>query len=522
MNMAFIFDIINAVKHELFRYRFIAVFLFMVVTSAVLMYGYNTPKEYTSEATLRAELTSVLQPLLSGQAEMSRSERVAEARELIHSRGMLERVAFDSGVLNGNESDEAKEAIIRGMRNSLRVNISSQNYLRISYTSTDPNRSFRVVSSVIERFTTESAQRQRSESRNAFEFIESQVQTYRRQLETAENALKEFRATNLDGSRGNVQDRVVSLSNDVEDQELLIQQAQTQIRRIREQLAEEPQFIEVTQDLGPVETELDRRVDAANQQLDNLRLQYHDTHPDIVALKDQIEELEQRRETQRASAQPGVSTERMANPVYEDLRLRLSNAETDLATQQNRLVSLERLYEREASRAERLAAREAEESELTRDYNVTRGVYEDMLKRRENARLTMTLDIEGQGVNYRIQEPASYPTRWNGLQMHHYGAAGPVIGFGAVFGLLGALVLFDGRVRSSRMLQSQLPEDVMVLTSVPHYSSTLKDRILRLDVILLGVALVLFLAAYASVLVFSIMGVQLQGLIELIRQYLPI
>ena len=41
---------------------------------------------------------------------------------------------------------------------------------------------------------------------------------------------------------------------------------------------------------------------------------------------------------------------------------------------------------------------------------VNKGIYDDLLKRRERARVSMSLDIEGQGMNYKINETAQYPT----------------------------------------------------------------------------------------------------------------
>src|SRR5690625_7848949 len=86
--------------------------------------------------------------------------------------------------------------------------------------------------------------------------------------------------------------------------------------------------------------------------------------------------------------------------------------------------SLVHLQEREHQRAERVAANQAELSELTRDYNVTRDVYEEMLQRKESARLSMALDVEGQGVSYQIQDPARYPTNPSGLQFIHFAEIG--------------------------------------------------------------------------------------------------
>lgn len=519
MDLRFLLDILNGVKRELFNHRFLAVFLFMAVTASVMAVGYVTPKTYTSNAMLHADQSNILQPLLRGQAEMTNVERINSARELLQSRQLLERVAARSGLLTGAESEEQRNGIISRLRNSISMRVTNRNFLNVSYTSDNPTQSFRVLSALIDEFIEQTAQQKRSESRNAFEFIESQVQSYKRQLEAAENALKEFRAANRDGTEANVNNRIQNLRGNIEDLELRIEESEARVELTRRQLENEQPYREVPVSRGATET--DRRIESMRQQLDNLRLTYQDSHPDIVSLRNQIEELEQQRLVERelASASPEVET--IENPVYEDLRMRLNEAITTLETQRNRLASTRRLLQEEHARAERIAANQAEETELMRDYDVTRGVYEDMLQRRENARLSMTLDVEGQGINYRIQEPATYPTRWDGLQLHHFGAAGPVIGAGLVVGLMGALVLFDNKIRSDRMLRQQLPEGIRLLAAVPHYNSSLKARILRLDVIALGLLLGLFMAGYGALLLFSVMGVDPETLLERILNQLP-
>ncbi|SFR58956.1 polysaccharide chain length determinant protein, PEP-CTERM locus subfamily [Marinobacter daqiaonensis] len=506
MDWRYLLDMANAVKLELYRYRVLAAIIFMGVTAGILALGYLTPKSYTSTSILYADSSSILQPLLRGSAEVTPIDRINEAREMLQSRSYLEQVAFDAGLLTGGEDEQQKNSVIGGLRNALNMKVSNRNFLELSYTSGDPDKSFRVLSSALNRFVERTSSKKRSESQNAFEFIDAQVKTYQRQLEEAEQRLKEFRASNQDGTESNVQTRIERLRSEIENLKLEIQQSQSEVELTREQLAGEQPYRSINLNAG--QSEVDRQIAQVRGTLSELRLRYHDSHPDVVSALAQLEELQERKARGDVGAQSGSVSEVIENPVYENLRLKLSEAQTRLEVQRNRLASVERLLEEAFERSERVAANQAELSELTRDYNVTKDVYEDMLQRREKARLSMTLDVEGQGVNYRIQEPASYPTRWDGLQLHQVGMAGPFLGGTMVLGLLVALVMFDNRVRSSRTLLTQLPDNIPVLASIPHYGSSWRERLLRKDVLIILAILVVFMVGYLGVLVFSVLGVE--------------
>jgi len=512
MDWRYILDMINAVKLELYRYRVLAAIIFMCVTAGVLGLGYVTPKTYTSEALLYADSSSILQPLLRGSAEVTPIDRINEAREMLQSRSYLEQVAFDAGMLNGGETDSQKSQVTSGLRNALNMSVSNRNFLELSYSSDSPDKSFRVLSAALNRFVERTSSKKRSESQGAYEFIDAQVSTYRRQLEAAEERLKQFRQENQDGTTSNVQSRIERLRGDIENLKLAIQQTESEVELTSEQLTEEQPYRTVSRGGGG--SEVDRKIAQLQSNLSDLRLSYHDSHPDIVSVLGQLEDLRERKARGDVGQRSAGSSEVIENPVYEQLRLKLTDAQTQLEVQRNRLASLERLLDEAFERAERVAANEAELAELTRDYNVTKNVYEDMLERREKARLSMTLDVEGQGVSYRIQEPASYPTRWDGLQLHQVGMAGPFLGGTMVLGLLVALVMFDNRVRSSRTLLTQLPADIPVLASIPHYSSRWKERLLRKDTLFILLLLAIFMAGYLAVLVFSVLGITPQQIIN--------
>lgn len=495
MDTTFIKDLLNSLKFEAIRFRSWCVLLFILVAFAVLGVGYLKPNTYSTEARLYADETNIIEPLLKGRASVTDVDRSSQAREIIYTRQILERAVKEAGLVDNSSSLEEISRAVNQMRSGLSINAEGKSYFRISYNANDPDRAFQALNAVINVFIEHTARKKREESLGAFNFIDAQVQTYKRQLEAAESKLQEFQAQNTEGTEATVTARINQLRNEIENLKIAIDESQSRITSIKQQLADESQY---QMSKGKIE-ELRERRSALGAQLESLLLSYQEGYPDVISVREQIAGVDQEIEALELGGQSFGSGERVENPLYEELRKQLSAAEVDLQAQQRRMQSLIHLQEQEFRRAERIAANQAELSELTRDYNVTRDVYEEMLQRKESARLSMTLDIEGQGVSYKIQEPANFPLQPSGIRYIHFALVGPFLGFLAPLGLLFAYVFLDPHFRSARALQQQLPEGIELMGVVPHYHTPLGERLMRKDMlVLLGLTLVM-LAVYVGV-----------------------
>lgn len=498
MDKVYIKDLLHALKAELIRFRFWCVALFLVISFAVLAVGAFWPKQFNTSALLVADVTTIIEPLLKGRAAVTGIDRSEQAKEVIYTRSFIEAAGKEAGLITRNTTPEEQDRLIRDLRSGLLVAPERNNFFRISFSSEDPDRSFEVLNAVINVFIEDSARKKREESLGAFTFIDAQVQTYKRQLELAEEKLKEFKGQSLDGTEASVMGRIAQLRNDIEALKITSEETQARINLIQQQLSNEGQY---QQTKGQID-ELRQRRQTLQSQLEQMLLSYQDNYPDVVSLRGQIAELDASIEAMQVSGEVYGTSTQIENPLYEELRKQLQAADVDLRGQKRRMQSLVHLQEQEYERAKRVAANQAELSELTRDYNVTRDVYEEMLQRKESARLSMTLDIEGQGVSYRIQEPATFPLQPSGIRFMHFAMIGPLLGLLAPIGLLILYVMLDPHIRSARILQNQLPEDIEMLGVIPHYHSPLGERLLRKDMLMLLALGFLAMAAYVSFAVY--------------------
>lgn len=499
MDKAYLKELLGALRAELIRFRFWSVIIFLAVSFCVLLVGMAWPKSYTTKVVLFADVTNIIEPLLKGRAEVTKIDRSEQASEVIYTRRILLETAKQASLLTKTAGEDAQDAIVKQLRSGINVaRERNENYVQLSYTTNNPDRSFEVLNAVVNVFIEDTAKRKRDESVGAYNFIDAQVQTYKKQLEVAEEKLKEFKSKNTDGSEDSVSARISQLRLEIEALKISIEETQSRINTIQQQLNSEGQYLKAK---GQID-EMKQRRQVLNAQLEQMLLSYQENYPDVVSLRAQIAELDGAIDKIQSAGDVFGGSEKVQNPLYEELRKQLADSDVELRAQKRRMQSLLSLQEEEFARQQRIATSQAELSELTRDYDVTKKVYEEMLQRKETARVSMTLDIEGQGVSYRIQEPASFPLKPSGLHFIHFAIMAPILGFLFPVGLLILYVLVDPHLRSARILQRQLPPDIEVVGVIPHYKSPIGERLLKKDMLLivslaaLGMVCYLVLSVY--------------------------
>jgi len=499
MDKAYLKDLLAALRAELIRLRFWCVLLFLAVAYFLLAVGLVWPKSFTTKVVLFADVTNIIEPLLKGRAEITKIDRSEQASEVIYTRRIMLETAKQAGLMKGSPSIDEQDILVKQLRAGVGVaRERNENYVQINYTAGNPDRSFEVLNAVVNVFIEDIAKRKRDESVGAYNFIDAQVQTYKRQLESAEEKLKEFKSKNTDGSEESVSARIGQLRQELETLKIAIEETQSRINSLQQQLNSEGQYLKAK---GQVD-EMNQRRQSLNAQLEQMLLSYQENYPDVVSLRAQIAELDAAIGKLQSSGDVFGNNDKVQNPLYEELRKQAADAEVELRAQKRRMQSLLVLQEEEFARQQRIAASQAELSDLTRDYDVTKKVYDEMLQRKESARVSMTLDIEGQGVSYRIQEPASFPLKPSGLHFIHFAIAGPILGLLAPIGLLLLFVMVDPHLRSARALQKQLPSDIEVVGIIPHYKSPIGERLLKKDVLLIFLIATVGMICYLSIAIY--------------------
>lgn len=468
-------EMIPLVTREARSRRSTLLAIFVVVSLAFLAIGFFWPKTYRSSTTLYVDDSNIIESMLETTASTQR-DKAKVAREILTSHEILDRVVADLGLTDSNSVVE-RERVKNELKEHIEVRDLNLTLLRVTVVDESPDNAYRIARLLASLFLEKTARSQSEESSDAFQFMQQQVATYRARLEDAEKRLEAFRSQypgTRSGMEGNIDQRIFDLRQQLESAELAYAEAVQRRSTLERELSSESSTLR-TDIQGSYYS---AQIHDLQQRLQQLRLNFTDEHPDIVQIQQQIADyqtmMQQARSRGRGTGGSQIitlgsqvySAGSSVNPVYQQLKADLARTRAEENSLRSRLSQTRVLLQGEMERASTATRVERELTELTRDYEINKELYEDLVKRRENLRLTMTLGQEKKDVLYRIEEAPNVPILPSGLRFAHIATAGLLLGMIMPFALLFLFLKLDPRIRTASAVVEDL--DLPLLAVVPH------------------------------------------------------
>ena len=392
------------------KYRWYAVFIAWTVAIIGWVVVYSLPNNYQASARVYVDTQSVLKPLLSGMTTLPNLEQqVMFMRRTLISRPNVERVIrmvdLDVKTHNVKEHEKQVDELIEKIKI---IGTERDDIYTISYNNPNPKLGKDVVQSLLTIFVEGSFGGKKQDAEKAVQFIDDQIKTYEEKLTLAENALKDFKIKNmglLPRGANDYSANMVDVTDRLNQARLELMEAEQARNAIKRQIGDTGTPGKPAAMLNP---ETEARITAINKQLDALRMQYTEQHPDIIGAKRLLASLEERRREDARKAPSGDSGTGYS-PMLQSMKVSLSEAEAKVAALRARVDEY-------ASRAARLRAQssaapevEAQLSQLNRDYLVNKENYNKLVERRESAKLSGDLSSATDMLTFRVIDPPTAP-----------------------------------------------------------------------------------------------------------------
>jgi len=482
--------ILRSVMREAVRRLLLVAMLFSAVASGTLVIGLLLPKTWECSALLVPDPTTIKHLMEGRAAGVNAENQLATTIQAVQTRKNMQEVLAFGGWLTGKQSPQEEELLLAQLRSRLHVENARNTMIRISYRDKDPKRTFLITNKVVESMIREAANANETSSRETYEFVERQVKEYGDELASAhEKLLAYYRSQGAPGatpeSDGPAQE-VPAGRRDTGSS----QSARLSLEDLARLRAEESTLAAQLARARPAapgesrraEEQLRARVEQLRLEYEHLANTYTERHPDVVRKANDLEAARQdlrrleaaRVDNDRAEAATSALDEQVARAA----RVRLEEVRALIAQGSGRSPRRRPSTTARSSPVTdtnladpdmRHVGQDSKLSELLHRYEATRDVYEDLLKKRETARLSLNFEVERSSVTLRVQEPATMPVIASGLRVMYKSLIGLVLAAALPLGLLFALVSFDGRVRSTEQIERLAR--VPILVTIPYVPS---------------------------------------------------
>lgn len=405
--MNLLFEELRAALWSVWNRRWLALGIAWVVCLLGWLVVTLIPNTYESHARIFVQLDDVLAEQI-GLGTASRERSIERVRQTLVSAVNLEKVVRSTALGDGIADASGMERAIAELTKDIKVTSEGENLFEI--TASSGRRSLSdaqnaqlaqtIVQRMIDIFREENLGGARGDMASSIEFIDQQLAERQRELEEAEQRRLEFEANNpeLIGGTMALQQRLAATRAELRSVEADLAAAESALAAIDGQIASTPRTLITAESGGPR---------AALAQAEATLAQYRaqgmtEQHPDMVALMRQIATLRE-----RAAADNGSFGTQ--NPTYTSLVTMRSQRLATVQALQSRAAALRSEISSIMASQAREPGVSAEAQRISRDYEVLRTQYEELLRDREQLRLRGQVETERSAIQFEVVDPPSTP-----------------------------------------------------------------------------------------------------------------
>lgn len=397
----------------------------LVIMTLITAACYLLPNKYEAKSTVFIE-KSVISELLKGLTfTPSADDKIKVLSYALNSRTLVSKVLDELDLKKGGE--EEHEKLIKKMQENTQIKIKDREGLFvISFQDKSPKIARDYVNALVRRYIDENTSSKREESYGATQFVSEQLTAFKEKLDKSEEAANVFKSG--PGSIANI------------DPSLLLKDINDSQQRLDDLRIRRTQLETALAGLSKVST-AQSNMPAMQKRLQELQLQYTDSYPEIIRLKEDIHALEQQLKSGHGQSKPVDSPEyaRLAS----ELRA-LKQAESNLAANiaHNRGLM------------HQIPSAKAKLDSLEREKNSQKNLYEAMLARQGQSEVSKQMQVQDKSTVFRVVDPAVIPYKPVSPNRVKLIMMGILAGIGGGIGLVLLKDQLDGTVKNVDMAKS--------------------------------------------------------------------
>ncbi len=470
------------------RWYVIIPFCLSMVIGIILIFV--LPKIYEASALILVRPQSVPTDYVQSIVTSDVESRINTISQQILSRTNLEKIITQFNLfMEPEQEDMYMEDKVADLRDRIIIapevtktsrRKEATESFSISFSGLYPEVVARVVNGLAALFLNENLKVRQAQAIGTSTFLEDELQPMRRQLESVEQKIREFRKIHM----GKLPEQLATNLRMLDRLQMQLDRKQASLRSAKDRLMILESQSTVSQDIMDRATVRDESgrvlsLTLLKQQLAASQASYTDRHPDIIRLKNQIADLE----AKVASGEYKITSQEAMPllPNREDISVarfykEMTQKQDDKIRQQAQLKSKIKNLKLEIGkinndideyqrRVEDTPVREQELQLLQRDYNNIQESYNYLLNRKLEADIAVNMEKKQKGEQFQIIDRARVPRNPISPNLKMIFMLTVFLGANLGGGLIFLKDYFDTSLRRSEDIERDL--GISVLATIP-------------------------------------------------------
>jgi polysaccharide chain length determinant protein (PEP-CTERM system associated) len=507
------------------RRKWLIVVSFVCVFFGAIAYLVVVPPLYKSTTTI---LVIPQQDIIQSNVNRRVEDRLATIQQQITSRTRLMQVRAELGLLTGDGKEQNPDKVYEKMKKRVELDVlqepdssggrgsGSKGGFSLSYIDKDPKLAMLAANRLASLFIEENQKTREQQASGTSTLIESQLKETKDKLAAQEERVKRYKMehlgelpqelqTNL-ANQATFQDQYRVNADEIraaEQQRFQLQSQLSLIERGTQTIVHKDGSEEVDTSRDTAQALITELTNRRNQ-LAELTAKYTERHPDVIRLRQEVDQLEKKISMTYMPPRTSNKNEKGSSgssdyfPLggrerEESLRLRaqISSTEAEIDALKRERERIKGKIAFIQARLNRVPGHEQELIALTRDYDNLKNLYNDLLKKKLEANIAEDMESRKREEQFQILDPANFPVepfkpkKLKILLLAFLLASG--LGFGGAIGLEG----MDLTLRGTKDFQHFF--DLKVFARIPDIDEgdLARRKSLQLGAILGGVLLFL-------------------------------
>jgi polysaccharide chain length determinant protein (PEP-CTERM system associated) len=365
------------------------------------------PARYESQAKIVVQ-SSTLLPDTVGITSTDRSRAVEQVTQTLTSAVNLQKVVRATDLGKNAKSDDEVAAIAGGLSKKIEITSKQDNLFEIAAEAPEPRLARQIVQKLIDLFVDGSLSGGRIETGQALRFLDQQIAKRSQDLAAAEAKRAVFQqkfAAVLPGM-GTIDQRLDAARSELARVDGDLAAAQSALSAVNGQLAGTPAVTRTPGQMIPGSPGDGRAAAIRGQIADGAARGWTDSHPDMIALRQQLA-----RTPSGGGTGPRMSSGSTSpNPMYMSLRSMQAEKQAVANSLAARKSALQAQINSVVSNQASNPAMAAEQTEVERNYTVLKAQYDKLLADREDVRLRGQAQSTVDSVKISVIDPPTAPS----------------------------------------------------------------------------------------------------------------